>query len=339
MVGSKDNHNNEFGSFNVTLSPRQPGSSIKVATYATAFKQGFSPGNTILDVPVTFRDNWGNSYSPLNYDGNYHGPVSLRTALGSSYNIPAVKMLSTVGIDEMINTAKDLGITTFTDPGRYGLSLTLGGAEVKMINMMTVYGTFSQLGSRNTATPILKVTDSDGNILEEYENHPQQAIAAEVAYLVTDILADNNARTPAFGANSLLKIPNHTVAVKTGTTDNKKDNWTFGYSPDFVVGVWVGNNDNSPMNPRLTSGVTGAAPIWNRIINTILADTPDAKFIRPKGIIEAKIDGRADLASANILPKSLVRIAKKDDKMYFSDPFSSYSTPSAQATVKNDITN
>lgn len=331
MVGSKDYHEPNFGSFNVALSLRQPGSSIKVATYATAFKAGYSPGNTILDAPVTFRDSVGN-YSPVNYDSSFHGPVSIRTALGSSYNIPAVKMLATVGIPEMLNTSKDLGITTFTDPSRYGLSITLGGAEVKMIDMMTMYGALSQMGQKNIATPILKVTDSDGNVLEEYESHPTTAVSPEVAYLITNVLSDNSARTPAFGANSLLKIPGYTVAVKTGTTDSKRDNWAFGYTPDYTVGVWVGNNDNSPMDPRLTSGVTGAAPIWNKIMTGLLSGKADEAFIRPAGIIDASIDGRKDLAISNSVPKSLVRVFKKDNNQtVFSDPYSSYATPSGQA--------
>lgn len=339
MVGSRDYHEPQFGSFNVTLSLRQPGSSIKVVTYATAFKQGFSPGNTILDVPVAFRDEWGNSYSPVNYDGRYHGAVSIRQALGSSYNIPAVKMLATVGVDEVIKTAEDLGITTFTDPKRYGLSLTLGGGEVKMIDMMTLYGALSQMGTKFTSTPILKVTDSSGNVLEEYQNKSTLAITPEVAYLITSILSDNAARTPAFGANSLLKISMLSVAVKTGTSDNKRDNWTFGYTPRYVVGVWVGNNDNSPMNPQLTSGVTGAAPIWNKIMSSLVSGEEDRGFTRPKGVIEARVDGRRDWVVASLLPKSLVRVLRKDDQVFFSDSYSTYATPSAQASIKDGVNN
>lgn len=338
MVGSKDYHERQFGSFNVALALRQPGSSIKVATYTTAFKQGFSPGTTILDSPVSFNDGV-NIYSPINYDGRFHGPVSIRTALGSSYNIPAVKMLSTVGVDNMIQTAKDLGITTFNDPGRFGLSLTLGGGEVKMIDMMTVYGTLSQLGQRHGATPILKVTDSDGNILEEYQKDTVQTLEAPIAYLITSILIDNNARTPAFGPNSLLKISGHTVAVKTGTSDNKRDNWTFGYTPEFVVGVWVGNNDNSPMHSTLTSGVTGAAPIWNRITKELLSTRDTAHFIKPSGIIEVRVDGRRDLAVSGILPKGLVRVRAEGNKTTFFDAFSSFATSSAITSAKNGSTN
>ena len=332
MVGSKDFFDDKFGNYNVTLSLRQPGSSIKVVTYAEAFKAGYLPGATILDTPVKFKDG-DKIYSPLNYDGRFHGPVSIRTALGSSYNIPAVKMLATVGLDNMIQTARDLGITTFTDPKRYGFSLTLGGGEVKMIDMISVYGTLSQNGVKNYPSAILKVTDSSGNILEEYEENSETVLQGEIAYLITNILSDNSARAPAFGPNSLLNIPGHIVAVKTGTSDNKRDNWTFGYTPEFVAGVWVGNNDNSPMNPSLTSGVTGAAPIWNKIMKGILAKREPVQFERPKGIIEVKVGGRKDLAISGILPRELVRIGKKEDQTIFFDAFSSYATSSAITSV------
>lgn len=329
MVGSKDYDQPNFGNFNVTTSLRQPGSSIKVVTYATAFKKGFSPGNTILDAPVSFKDGT-RTYSPVNYDNSFHGPVSIRTALGSSYNVPAVKMLATVGLDEMIKTAKDLGITTFNDPSRFGLSLTLGGGEVKMIDMMSVYGTLANLGVKMYPTAILKVTDSNGNVLEESSGKGERILSSEITYLITDILEDNKARTPAFGPNSLLQIPGYEVAVKTGTSDNKRDNWTFGYTPKFVVGVWVGNPDNSPMNPALTSGITGAAPIWNKIMHTLLDGTKPLAFEKPAGIAEVKIDGRKDLALSGAIPKALVRVIKNEDKLVFSDSFSSYATPSAQ---------
>jgi len=338
MVGSKDYHELKFGSFNVATAARQPGSSIKVITYATAFKQGFSPGTTILDAPVSFKDGIY-TYSPVNYDGHFHGPVSIRQALGSSYNIPAVKMLSTVGIDNMIQTAKDMGITTFDDRSRYGLSLTLGGGEVTMLDMMSVYTTLSQMGTKEELTALLKVTDSDGNVLEEYQNQSVQALTPAVAFLVTDVLADNSARTPAFGPNSSLLIPGHTVAVKTGTTDLKRDNWTFGYTPDYVVGVWVGNNDNSPMDPRLTSGITGAAPIWNKIMSGILEGKPDLAFARPEGVADSVVDGRRDLVVSGQTPKTLVRVSRDQDKITLFDAFSSYATSSAITSAKNESTN
>ncbi|MBI2329901.1 transglycosylase domain-containing protein [Candidatus Daviesbacteria bacterium] len=316
MVGSRDYHYPGFGNFNVTLALRQPGSSVKPITYATAFAKGFSPTNYILDTPVVFKDEWGNSYAPVNYDGRFHGPVTLREALGNSFNIPAVKLLATVGVEEVAQKAKDLGITTFANPKRFGLSLTLGGAAVKMIDMMGVYGTFSQNGLYRQPTGILKVTDAQGQALEEFKDSPKQAILPQIAYLLTDILSDDNARKMAFGVNSLLNIPGFQVAVKTGTSDSKKDNVTYGYTPKYVVGVWVGNPDNSPMNPVLTSGITGAAPIWNKIMHTLLDGTKPLAFEKPTEV-------------AQTLPKAMVRITKNEDKIIFSDAFSTYATSSA----------
>lgn len=327
MVGSKDYFDPKFGNFNVALSPRQPGSSIKVITYAEAFKQGFNPATIVLDVPIRFPD----GYSPVNYDGRFHGPVTIRTALGSSYNIPAVKMLASVGVPNMIETAKDMGVSSLEASKNYGLSLTLGGGEVKMIEMMAVYDTLSQNGSYQKPTPILKVTDSDGNVLDEYSDESKQVLQPEIAYLITSILADNNARTPAFGPNSLLNISGHQVAVKTGTSDLKKDNWTFGYTPDYVVGVWVGNNDNSPMNPSLTSGITGAAPIWNKIMRGLLAKKEPVAFKRPPGIIDINLNGRKDIAVGGILPKNLVRISQERNRTTYFDAYSAFATNSATA--------
>jgi 1A family penicillin-binding protein len=325
MVGSKDYYDPSFGNYNVALALRQPGSSIKPVTYAAGFKKGMTPATIILDTPVRFPD----GYSPVNYDGRFHGPITTRVALGSSYNIPAVKTLANVGMEEMISTSKDLGITTFTDPSRYGYSLTLGGGEVKMIDMMSVYNSFSQMGISTPTTGILRVEDSFGNTLEKYTEPTKQVIAPEIAYLITHILADNNARSPAFGLSSQLFIPGHMVAVKTGTSDNKRDNWTFGYTPEFVVGVWVGNNSNAPMHPTLTSGVTGAAPIWNRIMKGIINNRDSVAFKRPSGVIDVTVDGRRDLAVAGIIPKSLVRTIRQDEKIIFQDPFSVYATSAA----------
>ncbi len=329
MVGSKDYFDQNGGNFNVTIARRQPGSSIKPITYATGFKQGYTPGTLLLDAPVSFRNAWEN-YSPVNYDGRFHGAVTIRTSLGSSYNIPAVKMLSIVTIPEMISTAKDLGITTFDQPDRYGLSLTLGGGEVKMVDMMGAYGAFAQGGIHFAPEPILKVLDSQNEVLEDNEKpEGKRVLSAEAAYMINDILADNRARTPAFGPNSLLNIPGHIVSVKTGTTDSKRDNWTFGYTPEYVVGVWVGNNNNTPMNPSLTSGVTGAAPIWNGIITNLLRDRPNLAFDRPSGITEGMVDGKKDLVFIGQKPKSILGFKQAPDptgknaNITFTDPFSS----------------
>lgn len=342
MVGSKDYFNPQGGNFNVTLALRQPGSAIKPVTYATAFKIGYTPATILLDTPTNFPNPWGKPYSPVNYDGRFHGPVPIRTALGSSYNIPAVKMLQLVGISEMLKTARDMGITTLDNPENYGLSLTLGGGGVKLLDMMAVYGTLASGGIMFQPNPILKVIDPTGTILENNQAaEGKKAITEEVAYLINSILSDNSARAPAFGTNSQLQIPGHTVAAKTGTSDNKIDNWAFGYTPEYVVGVWVGNNDNSPMDPRLTSGITGATPIWHDIMSSLLADKPNLAFKRPAGIIETTVDGRKDLAISGQTPKTVVgykRVKQTDESTgeekevtIFSDPFSTFTaTQSAQ---------
>lgn len=337
MVGSKDYWDEKGGNFNVTTSLRQPGSSIKPVTYAAAFKEGFSPATVIMDTPVSYKNAWEN-YSPVNYDGRFHGPVTIRTALGSSYNIPAVKILNEIGVGKLTQTAKDMGISTFTSPERYGLSLTLGGGEVKMIDMMSVYGTFSQLGKKYDSQPILKITDSNGNLLADNSNpNGKKVLESGVAYMISNILSDNKARTPAFGPSSLLVIPGHTVAVKTGTTDSKRDNWTFGFTPEYVVGTWVGNNDNSPMDPQLTSGISGASPIWHQIMAKLLENKADLAFIKPDDINEGVVNGRKDLILAGKVGKNTLsnekNFAKKDPtqaggekNITFTDPLNTYTT-------------
>lgn len=343
MVGSKDYFDPKQGNFNVTLALRQPGSSIKPVTYATAFKQGYTPGTILLDYPTTFPNPWGKAYTPINYDGRFHGPVSIRTALGSSYNIPAVKTLALVGLPAMLETARDLGITTLNDTQNYGLSLTLGGGEVTMVDMMSVYGTLATGGTKYHPQAILKVADPMDNILEDNSiSSGKKVLTEEVAYLLNNILSDDRARAPAFGANSLLTIKKHTVGVKTGTSDDKRDNWTFGYTPEYVVGAWVGNNNNSPMDPKLTSGITGAAPIWHEIMANLLIDRPDITFVRPQGIAEvAGQNGVKDLSIAGQVPKTVVgfrREKKKEDNgeekevVTYTDPFSIFTPEQSKTT-------
>jgi 1A family penicillin-binding protein len=336
MVGSKDYFSSDSGNFNVALALRQPGSSIKPITYATAFKEGMSPGTTLLDVPTTFPNPWGQSYSPVNYDGRFHGPVTIRTALGSSYNIPAVKALATTGVPALLSTAQDLGITTLTDTKNYGLSLTLGGGAVKMIEMMSAYGTFASGGVRFAPEAILTVVDPSGNVLEDHtQPEGRQVLTGEVAYLIANVLSDKQARMPAFGPNSGLEIVDHpTVAVKTGTSDDKRDNWAFGFTPEYVVGTWVGNNDYSPMDQKLTSGITGATPIWHDIMNNLLLNKKDLAFTRPAGIVEGVIDGHKDLTITGQITKTVVgfqKVKQKDEStgqekevISFTDQFSKY---------------
>ena len=295
MVGSKDYFDIEIdGNVNITTSLRQPGSSIKPINYATGLIKGFNPATMFLDVPVCFNVPGQPSYCPRNYDNKFHGPTQMRFALASSYNIPAVKMLAANGLEAMIATASAMGITTFKDSSLYGLSLTLGGGEVKMVDMAVAFGVFANAGLKINLTPILKIENYQGNILEEIDlanelPSGEKVIPTEVAYLISHILLDNSARAPAFGTHSQLNIANHAVSVKTGTTDDVRDNWTIGYTPSYLTVTWVGNNDNSPMNPYLVSGVTGAAPIWHNIMTKILENQPDEWPKKPENVVGLQV--------------------------------------------------
>ncbi len=294
MVGSKDYFNlEEDGNVNVTIMSRQPGSAIKVINYAYALSHGYTPATILSDSPVTYKVPGQPPYSPKNYDGQFHGNIPLRVAFASSYNVPAVKVLASYGVDKMIDEGEKMGITTWGERSRFGLSLTLGGGEVKMVDMVVVYGTLANLGRRVDLNPILEVKDYKGEVLKnnspiyQFTSSPI-VLNPHVAYLLTDILSDNWARTPAFGASSLLIIPNHQVAVKTGTTQNLRDNWTLGYTPSYLVAVWVGNNDNQPMS-YVASGVTGATPIWQQIMKNLLQDKENESFLKPEDLIKVEI--------------------------------------------------
>ena len=296
MIGSKDYFDNGIdGNVNIATSLRQPGSSIKPINYATGLVNGHTPATLFLDIPTCFNaPGQPKLYCPHNYDGNFHGPVEMRSALANSYNIPAVKMLAMNGIKAMMATAKMMGITTWQeDSSRYGLSLTLGGGEVQMTQMAVAFGVFANLGEKVELQPILKVEDFKGKVLKEFKTNEikkERVLTPEVCYLISHMLSDDNARTPMFGAQSQLFIPNHKVAVKTGTTDHPggpRDNWTIGYTPSYLIVSWVGNNDNTPMNPWLVSGVTGAAPIWNKITSFVLKDQPDEFWQQPENIVTA----------------------------------------------------
>jgi 1A family penicillin-binding protein len=277
MVGSKNYFDTAHdGNVNVTTALRQPGSSIKVVTYALALENGFTAASILDDSPVSYIIPNNAPYIPVNYDGKFHGPTPLRYALANSYNVPAVKLAAKLGVPAIVAKGKAMGIGSWTDQSRYGLSITLGGAEVTMLDMAEVFGTLANNGVRQNVTPILEITDYTGKVYER--NTPQngvQAIKSDVAWIMGNILSDNAARTNAFGPNSALVIPGKTVSVKTGTTNDKRDNWTIGYTPSYVATVWVGNNDNTPMNPYLSSGITGAAPIWHDIMVEILKDKQD----------------------------------------------------------------
>lgn len=292
MVGSKDFFDTgSDGQVNITLQPRQPGSAIKPLTYALAFSRGATPATVIDDAPICFVVKGQPNYCPKNYDGRFHGRVTLRTALGSSYNVPAVKLLNTYGVANLVSFAKNLGITTWDDPSRFGLSLTLGGGEITMLDLASAYSVFANGGTKIPLTPILSVTDSLGTQLFPDSVTPlpnKEVLPPAVAYQINSILSNPGARAPAFGYNSVLNIPGRGVAVKTGTTNLLRDNWTLGYTKDLLVATWVGNNDNTPMS-SVASGITGASPIWARTMKRLLTDTPVQPFTPPASMVKVNI--------------------------------------------------
>lgn len=311
MVGSRDFFNNEVdGKVNVTTRLRQPGSSIKPINYVIGLQlKNFTPASVLLDIPTCFQVFGQPKYCPHNYDNSYHGVTSFRSALASSYNIPAVKVLAKNTLESFIASASAMGISSFQDSSRYGLSLTLGGGEVTMLDMATAFGTIANQGVKKNLEPFLKIEDYQGNVLYEYNPNQTQELLnfffdedkadhniigiekgglkrilnREPAYLMSHILSDDGARSQVFGLNSKLTIKNHTVAAKTGTTNDHKDGWTMGYTPEFLVAAWVGNNDSSPMSSYV-SGISGAAYIWNDIMSFVIKNLPDEKQIEPSGI-------------------------------------------------------
>jgi 1A family penicillin-binding protein len=289
MVGSRDYFDKEIdGNFNIATAKRQPGSSFKPFIYATAFMKGYTAETVLFDVPTEFQASCtaygqptggrskNDCYMPQNYNGKFHGPMTLREALAQSINIPAVKLLYLTSIKDSLKTAKDLGIKSLTNPDQYGLTLVLGGGEVSLLDMTSAYGVFANEGIRVPATGILRIEDELGNVIEQYTQQEQQVLSKNVALMISDILSDNQARTPTFGANSTLYVSDN-VAVKTGTTNNNKDAWMVGYNPSVVVGVWSGNNENTPMN----KGSTVSGPTFNQVMRYALSKKPAETFEEP----------------------------------------------------------
>jgi penicillin-binding protein 1C len=306
MVGSKDYFaTDEDGKVNVILSQRQPGSSIKPLNYALALKdQKITLATAFADIPTCFQVLGQANYCPVNYDGVFHGLVQARFALGNSYNIPAVKTLAVNGLDNFVSFGNQMGVSSFTDPSQYGLSLTLGGGEVRPIDMAEAYGVFANSGIKQPLIAVTKVADWKGKVLEETNLQKlkltgSRVMESSVAFLVSHTLLDNNARSAAFGTSSYLNVSGHPeVSVKTGTTNDRRDNWTIGYSANAVVVVWVGNNDNTEMSGAV-SGVSGASPIWNKVIKATLekaekgaydsSETGHAWPHQPSGVVGATI--------------------------------------------------
>jgi len=281
MVGSRDYFDVEHdGNVNVTTRPRQPGSSFKPIVYAAAFENGFTPNTVVFDLATEFGVPGAESYQPENYDGAYRGPVTMRDALANSLNVPSVKTLYLAGIDDSIAVAERFGITTLTARDQYGLALVLGGGAVTLLEETAAFGVFAQEGVRYPPVPILYIADAQGNILEEFQPQPLRVLDRNIARMITDILSDNEARALTFGTRTPLVLKRHPAAAKTGTTQDFRDGWTIGYTPNIAAGVWVGNNDYSQMR-KGAAGVTIAAPIWKQFMDEALAETPAKAFGQP----------------------------------------------------------
>ncbi|MFH1392450.1 MAG: PBP1A family penicillin-binding protein [bacterium] len=330
MVGSRDYFDlANDGNVNVTTRPRQPGSSFKPFVYATAFKQGFSSETVIFDVETSFGKYGDKEYTPQNYSEKFSGPVTMRQALARSINVASVKVLYLAGVKKSIETARDLGITTLTDPNRYGLSLVLGGGEITLLEETAAYGVLANDGIRHETASILRIEDKNNKVLEEFKPEGKRVIDKEIVRLLTDVLSDNEARTPAFGANSPLYLGARPVAAKTGTTQEYRDAWLIGYTPSLTAGVWVGNNDNSQMK-NTAAGSRAAGPIWHEFMTKALANTPIEEFAKPEVIPPnnfprekiVKIDKISGKLATELTPIELViekKIKQAHSILYYID--------------------
>lgn len=294
MVGSRDYFDAAIdGNYNITLAERQPGSSFKPFTYATALAKGFTPETIVFDLPTQFslacepRDIANGEYpcyAPGNYDDKFRGPMTFITALAQSINIPAVKVMYLAGIENVIETATNMGISTLGEAKEYGLSLALGAAEVKLLELTGAYGTFANDGLRNPPTGILKIVDSKGKVLEEFGHKTEQALDPGVAHDVSYMLSSNEARFPEYPPDNPFHFEGYDVAAKTGTTNDYRDAWTIGYTPTIAVGVWAGNNDNSPMVKEIAGYIV--APMWHEFMQVALQKMPQEFFAERRGIPE-----------------------------------------------------
>jgi len=288
MTGSRDYFDDKInGNFNVATAHRQPGSTFKPIVYSGLFNKGYTPDTVLFDVPTQFSVNCASSnhtsdngcYSPQNFDSKFRGPVSIRTALALSLNIPAVKALYLNGIQDSLDTAKALGIDSLGEVKQYGLTLVLGGGEVSPLELTGAYSVFANDGIRNPINPILKIQDGSGSVTYEFTPSPIDVLPPDTARKISSILSDNVARSPEYGLVSDLYIPDRPVAVKTGTTNDSKDAWIIGYAPNLVLGAWVGNNDNTPMVKKIAGFIV--APMWRKVMDGILPSFPIETFGDP----------------------------------------------------------
>lgn len=296
-VGSYDFNDATYGKFDVvSQGDRQPGSTLKPIEYSVALKKGYTAASLIMDVPTEFPNSGGaESYTPENYDKTYRGPVQVRYALGNSLNIPAVKMLAMVGLRDFMQQLYDMGLDsmepTQANMNNLGLSASLGGGETTLLNLTEAFAVFANGGEHVSPSGILEIKDFDGkSIYKKKTPKKNRVLSEEISFIISDILSDNNARISTFGPNSELKISGKTVAVKSGTTDDKRDNWAVGFTKDIALGVWVGNNDNEKMNQNIASGVTGASPIWHDFMTDLLDKYKDGIISKPSGVTSASVD-------------------------------------------------
>ncbi|NQU83205.1 MAG: penicillin-binding protein [Parcubacteria group bacterium] len=314
MVGSRDYFDEENdGAVNVTTRNRQPGSSFKPIVYAAAFKKGYTPTTMLYDVLTTFKTEIGEDYEPHNYNDKTFGLVTIRQALAGSLNIPAVKTLYLTGISTVLDLADSMGYTTLQDRSRFGLSLVLGGGEVKLLEHASSFGVFATEGEKHEISGILKVEDANGRALEEWEDKEERVLETEVCRQLVGILSDNNARAYVFGESNYLTLGERPVAAKTGTTNDFRDAWTIGFTPSLVAGVWTGNNDNSMMKEGADGSIL-AAPIWNKFMREALAGTPAETFNSPKSIVtgKASLDGVPPTRRTILVNKETGELATSD---------------------------
>lgn len=289
MVGSRDYFDKNIeGNYNIATAKRQPGSAFKPFIYVKAFEKGYRPETVLFDLRTQFSTNCEpteltqkeDCYSPENYDGKFRGPMSLRNALAQSINVPAVKLFYLVGMKDTLELVKKMGISTIKDPAQYGLSLVLGGGEVTLVDITSAYAVFAQNGEKKPTSSIIKIEDKKGNIIEEWKEESETVLEKQPVLLLTDVLSDNDARTPSFGANSPLYFKDRDVAAKTGTTNDYRDTWIVGYTPQVSVGAWAGNNDNSSIDKKVAGYVV--APMWREFMDELLKTIPDEKFEKPE---------------------------------------------------------
>lgn len=298
-IGSYDYANVAYGKFDVvTQGNRQPGSALKPIIYGLAFEKKYTPATVLMDVETEFGvpPEGQKPYKPENYDGKFRGPVQMRFALANSLNVPAVKTLALVGLRDFLQQANEMGLKTLapsdTNMNRFGLSIALGGGEVTLLDLTSAYTVFANGGKKMDTQFIEEIRDYNGKVIyRKPKSKPKQVLSEDATFLISHILSDDNARADAFGNGSLLNIPGKTVAVKTGTTDEKRDNWAVGFTKDITIGVWVGNNDNTKLNPKVASGTTGASSIWNKAMKAMLsADYTDGIMDKPANVEAIQID-------------------------------------------------